>query len=452
MAKSPCKLSAQKPKYLKRKVLLFWLLLLLFQPLMSISAEEKGLVYVVKVHDVIEKGLYSYMQRAFAEAEEAGADHIILDIHTPGGAVNAASDIGNLIQRSSIPVTAYVNTEATSAGAFLALNADTIVMAPSGTMGSAQVVDLEGKAADEKAQSYWRSRMRSAAEDAGRDPIYAEAMVDPTIEIEGLSPKDKLLNFTASQALQYGYAEAMAKDMQEVLQFLQVPEAKVVVVELSWAEHVARFITHPIVASILLTLGSLGLVLELYTPGFGIPGILGLSGLILYFFGHMIAGLAGWEALLLFLAGVILLVIELFIPGFGIFGILGIVGVLSSMVLASGEVWLGIKYVGVALLIGLVALIILSRFLSVRGIWSRLVLEEGLSTEETQTLYERRSALVGKKGIALTPLRLAGTVRIDGKRYDVVSDGQWIEKGSTVEVIQVDGPRIVVRQVDDHNL
>src|SRR5690606_16758076 len=100
--------------------------------------------------------------------------------------------------------------------------------------------------------------------------------------------------------------------------------------------------------------------------GFGIPGILGLSGLILYFFGHMIAGLAGWEALLLFLAGVILLVIELFIPGFGIFGILGIVGVLSSMVLASGEVWLGIKYVGVALLIGLVALIILSRFLSVR--------------------------------------------------------------------------------------
>src|SRR5690606_5811203 len=112
--------------------------------------------------------------------------------------------------------------------------------------------------------------------------------------------------------------------------FLQVPEAKVVVVELSWAEHVARFITHPIVASILLTLGSLGLVLELYTPGFGIPGILGLSGLILYFFGHMIAGLAGWEALLLFLAGVILLVIELFIPGFGIFGILGIVGVLSS--------------------------------------------------------------------------------------------------------------------------
>jgi membrane-bound serine protease (ClpP class) len=417
----------------------------------SSHAEEEGLVYVVQVHDVVEKGLLAYMKRAFAEADEAGADHIILDIHTPGGAVDAASEIGNLIQNSPIPVTAFVNTEATSAGAFIALNADTIVMAPTGTMGSAQVVDLEGNAADEKAQSNWRSRMASAAEDAGRDPIYAEAMVDPSIEIEGLVSEGQLLNFRASEAIKYGYAEAIAKDLDEVLQFLNLPQAEVVHVEISWAEHLARFITHPIVASILLTLGSLGLIIELYTPGFGVPGILGISGLVLYFFGHTVAGLAGWEAIVLFVAGIILLLIEFFVPGFGIFGILGIAGVLGSMVLASGEVWLGVMYVVVALIIGVIALIILSRFLGKRGMWSRLVLEEGLSTEETQALRSERSALVGKTGVALTPLRLAGTVRIGEERYDVVSDGQWIEQGSRIKVVHVDGPRIVVRKVEDHN-
>lgn len=444
----------------KRSLVLYGLVVLsLLIGLVTFSppapGKEAGLVYVVDVHGVVEKGLYAYMERAFKEAEEAGADQIILDIDTPGGAIDAAKEIGELIQTSPLPVTAYINPHATSAGAYIALSADTIVMVPTGTMGSSQVVDLAGNAADEKVQSLWKSMMSAAAEKGGRDPLYALAMVDPSIEIEGLVREGELLNFRASQALQYGYAESIAENLDEVLQFLQLPKAEVVYVDISWAERLARFITHPVLASLLLTIGGLGIVIELFTPGFGLPGIAGLCGLGLYFFGHMAAGLAGWEAVLLFGAGLVLLLIEVLVPGFGIFGILGIVALIAGMALGSGDFLLGIKYVGAALLLSLLALILLSRFykgLSRKNtIWSHMVLEEGLSTEETQSLREERSALIGKRGVTLTPLRLAGSVQIDDRRYDVVSDGQWVEKGRMVEVIKVDGPRIVVRPVEDDN-
>ncbi|GGK18570.1 hypothetical protein GCM10010965_09450 [Caldalkalibacillus thermarum] len=413
------------------------------------SAQNEALVYVVQVNNVVEKGLLAYMERAFGEAEEAGADHIILEIHTPGGAVDAAGDIGNLMQRTTIPITAFVNTDATSAGAFIALNADTIVMAPTGAMGSAQVVDLEGRAADEKAQSYWKSRMAAAAEAAGRDPIYAIAMVDPSVEIEGLVTDGQLLNFRADEALEHGYAEAIASNLQEVLQSLGLEQARVVEVEITWAEQLARFITHPIVASILLSVASLGLILELYSPGFGVPGILGIAALLLFFFGHTVAGFAGMEAILLLIAGLILIVIEMFMPGFGIFGILGIVAVGASLTLASESVIIGLQNLGIALLLTIVAAAILSRYLHTKGVWSRLVLQEELSTEESRAVLQQKSALVGKTGIALTKLRPSGAVQIDGQRYDVVSDGTMIDRGAKVKVIKVEGPRIVVTEVDD---
>ncbi|MDQ0339634.1 membrane-bound serine protease (ClpP class) [Caldalkalibacillus uzonensis] len=423
---------------------------LVFVP-MQVLAQDDGLVYVVEVSDVVEKGLLAYMERAFREAEEAGADHIILQLHTPGGEVDAAEEIGNLIQFSSIPVTAFINTNATSAGAFIALNADQIVMAPTGTMGSAQVVHLEGQAADEKAQSHWKSRMAGAATAGGRDPIYAIAMVDPSVEIEGLVTDEQLLNFTADQALEHGYAEGIANNLQEVLQFIELENATVVEVEITWAERLARFITHPIVASILLSVASLGLILELYSPGFGVPGILGISALLLFFFGHLVAGFAGMEAVLLFIAGLILIIIELFMPGFGIFGILGIVAVGASLTLASENVIIGLQNIGIALLLTIIVAAVLSRYLHIKGVWSRLVLQEGLSTEEGRAVFEQKSALVGKTGIALTKLRPSGAVRIDGQRYDVVSDGTVIEQGAKVEVIKVEGPRIVVRELDNED-
>lgn len=412
----------------------------------SSADTSRTIVYVVPVTETIEAGLHAFMERAFKEAEEARADHILLEMNTYGGAVQAADDIGKLLQETSIPISVFINNSAISAGAYIALNADNIIMVPTATMGSATVVDMEGNAGDAKAMSMWVRAMRSAAESNDRDPYYAEAMVNQEIKIEGF---DQPLTFSASEALEHGYAEKIANTRVEVLEFLGLEEAIIEEVEISFAEKIARFVTNPIVVSILFSLASLGLILELYSPGFGIPGTIGISALLLFFFGHMIAGFAGWESLLLFGIGVILIVMEIFTAGFGIFGILGLASVISSLALASVDIVSGLKSMGVAALITIVVMGILGKYLDKRGFWSKLVLQENLSEEESKTTFKQKSELIGKIGVTLTQLRPAGTAKIGDMRYDVVSEGSFTDIHTAVKVIFVEGTRIVVREVED---
>lgn len=412
----------------------------------SSADTSRPIVYVVPVTETIEAGLHAFMERAFKEAEEARADHILLEMNTYGGAVQAADDIGKLLQETSIPISVFINNSAISAGAYIALNADNIIMVPTATMGSATVVDMEGNAGDAKAMSMWVRAMRSAAESNDRDPYYAEAMVNQEIKIEGF---DQPLTFSASEALEHGYAEKIANTRVEVLGFLGLEEAIIEEVEISFAEKIARFVTNPIVVSILFSLASLGLILELYSPGFGIPGTIGISALLLFFFGHMIAGFAGWESLLLFGIGVILIVMEIFTAGFGIFGILGLASVISSLALASVDIVSGLKSMGVAVLITIVVMGILGKYLDKRGFWSKLVLQENLSEEESKTTFKQKSELIGKIGVTLTQLRPAGTAKIGDMRYDVVSEGSFTDIHTAVKVIFVEGTRIVVREVED---
>lgn len=412
----------------------------------SSADTSRTIVYVVPVTETIEAGLHAFMERAFKEAEEARADHILLEMNTYGGAVQAADDIGKLLQETSIPISVFINNSAISAGAYIALNADNIIMVPTATMGSATVVDMEGNAGDAKAMSMWVRAMRSAAESNDRDPYYAEAMVNQEIKIEGF---DQPLTFSASEALEHGYAEKIANTRAEVLEFLGLEEAIIEEVEISFAEKIARFVTNPIVVSILFSLASLGLILELYSPGFGIPGTIGISALLLFFFGHMIAGFAGWESLLLFGIGVILIVMEIFTAGFGIFGILGLASVISSLALASVDIVSGLKSMGVAVLITIVVMGMLGKYLDKRGFWSKLVLQENLSEEESKTTFKQKSELIGKIGVTLTQLRPAGTAKIGDMRYDVVSEGSFTDIHTAVKVIFVEGTRIVVREVED---
>lgn len=412
----------------------------------SSADTSRPIVYVVPVTETIEAGLHAFMERAFKEAEEARADHILLEMNTYGGAVQAADDIGKLLQETSIPISVFINNSAISAGAYIALNADNIIMVPTATMGSATVVDMEGNAGDAKAMSMWVRAMRSAAESNDRDPYYAEAMVNQEIKIEGF---DQPLTFSASEALEHGYAEKIANTRVEVLEFLGLEEAIIEEVEISFAEKIARFVTNPIVVSILFSLASLGLILELYSPGFGIPGTIGISALLLFFFGHMIAGFAGWESLLLFGIGVILIVMEIFTAGFGIFGILGLASVISSLALASVDIVSGLKSMGVAVLITIVVMGMLGKYLDKRGFWSKLVLQENLSEEESKTTFKQKSELIGKIGVTLTQLRPAGTAKIGDMRYDVVSEGSFTDIHTAVKVIFVEGTRIVVREVED---
>jgi membrane-bound serine protease (ClpP class) len=414
------------------------------------SAGKGKTVTFIPVEHEVERGLEAFLERNIKNAEEDGTDHIVLEIYTPGGRVDAALHIAKIMRETDIPITAYIVKNAFSAGAYIALNADQIVMKPSTTIGSAAVIDGQGNTAGQKAESAWKAEMLAAAELNDRNPLYAEAMVDPDIEIPELHlKKEQLLTLTASEALKVGYAEKIAEDRQELLAFLNLEDAKIQDSEPTFADKIARFVTNPVVVPILLSLGSLGLVLELYTPGFGIAGSIGALSLLLFFYGHMIAGLAGWEAILLFVIGFVLIIMELFLPG-GIIGILGVIAMLTGLILAGGS----LKGILIAIAIAIVVTIIGSYFFirsfGYNGPLKRLVLFDSTSSEKGYLSHNERVDLNGRIGITYTPLRPSGSVKIDDEYFDVVSEGSFIGKGEKVKIVKVSGGRIVVRSVENH--
>ncbi|MBU8905660.1 NfeD family protein [Desertibacillus haloalkaliphilus] len=431
-------------------VMIIGLLLLPVQTIVGSEDHEEALVYYIPVEQEVERGLEAFLDRSITTAIEDGADHIVLEIDTPGGAVVAAGNIAKIIRGTELPITAYVTKEAISAGAYIALNADKIVMSPGSTMGSAAVIDGGGNAADEKTQSYWLSEMRGSAELNERDPIYAQAMADAEVHLPDYgAERGRLLTLTADQALEVGYAEAVASDRQELLSFLELEGAVEKESEVTFAEQIARFVTNPIIIPILLSVGSLGLVLELYSPGFGVPGIMGLSALGLFFFGHMFAGFAGWEVFILFGVGLLLILIEIFIPGFGIFGILGIGSIIGSMVLASFSTINILISILIAVVITTIGSILVFKFFGARGPFKKIVLTDTTGSEQGYISNVTREELIGKEGITLTPLRPSGSAVFGDERLDVVSEGGYIGQDEKIKIVTTSGARIVVRQVKE---
>lgn len=412
------------------------------------SAGKGKTVTFIPVEHEVERGLEAFLERNIEKAEEDGTDHVVLEIYTPGGRVDAALHIAKIMRETEIPITAYVVKNAFSAGAYIALNADQIVMKPSTTIGSAAVIDSQGNTAGQKAESAWKAEMLAAAELNERDPLYAEAMVDPDVEIPELGlEKGELLTLTASEAIKVGYAEKIAEDRQELLAHLNLDDAKIVESEPTLADKIARFVTNPVVVPILLSLGSLGLVLELYTPGFGLAGSIGALSLLLFFYGHMIAGLAGWEAILLFGTGLVLIILELFLPG-GIIGILGVVAMLTGLILAGGSLSGILIAIAIAIVVTVIGSYFFIRSFGYNGPLKRLVLFDSTSSEKGYLSHQERTDLTGRVGIAATPLRPSGSVKLDDEYLDVVTEGSYIEKGKTVKIIKVSGGRVVVRSVE----
>ncbi len=409
-------------------------------------------VYAIPIEKEVERGLEAFLERSLKEAKKAGAVHVIFEINTPGGFVDAAGGIAKLIREFEQPTTAFIVKDALSAGAYISLNADEIAMTPGSRIGAAAVIDQEGNMADEKAASAWLADMKASAELNGRDPLYALAMADPDIDLpEYGAEKGKVLTLTAKQAYEVGYAEAIVENRHELLEYLNLSDARVVESEITISERIARFVTHPIIVPILLTLGSLGLVLELYSPGFGVPGMIGLISLFLFFFGHAIAGFAGWEALILFIAGIILIVVELLTPGFGIFGISGVAAIFISIFLSSSVSFVNmLLYLFIAFIATLAASIIYIRVFGYRGFLKKLVLTDATKTELGYVSSETNEAIVGKTGTAVTPLRPSGIIEIDDERFDVVADGSFIEKGKKVIVAKSMGSRIVVKELKEN--
>lgn len=419
--------------------------------LVDVEAEGKGkLVYIIPVEKEVERGLEAFLKRTIEEAEEAGANHLIFEIDTPGGRVDSATQIAKLLQSIELPTTAYIVNEALSAGSYIALNLDEIYMQPNATMGASAVITSDGNMADEKAQSAWTAMMKSAAEAKGRDPIYAIAMADPTVDLpEYGAGKGKLLTLTPSEAVEVGYSEGIVQDRTELLHTLGLKGSEVVEPEPTLAEEVARFVTNPLVIPILLSIASIGLIVELYTPGFGVAGTMGLISLLLFFYGHIIAGLAGFEAIGLFLAGVILLILELFLPG-GILGILGFGSIIASLLFAGYDFSHMLISLVIAFLLGVITFFFLYRKADrKKGIFNKIILRDRTMTDQGYVSTPTREDLLGKVGKSLTPLRPAGAILVNGERIDVVTEGNYINEGIDVEIIQVEGMRVVVREYEE---
>ncbi len=420
------------------------------------TVQNESTVYRVPVTGEIELGLAPYIQRAVKEAAEVGAAALILDIDTPGGRVDAAEIISDALTDSEVPVYSLVNRRAYSAGALIALSTSRIYMRPASVIGAATPVDGTGTKAPEKIVSAMRSQMRALAESNGLEPEVAAAMVDEDIEIDGVVESGKLLTLTTEEAVEIGYAEAI-EDLDALLVELGHEGATVVTLELNWAERLVRFFSSSLVSPFLLSLGFLGLLIEIRTPTFGLAGTMGLISLGLFFGSNMIVGLAGLEDVLIVGAGLVLLGIEAFIvPGFGIFGVAGIVAILTGLYMSLlGNIPTTPDFTRAGwVLTSSILLLIASAWALIRTLPSSSRLAESgifLPAKTASAIgYESaevRSDLVGKYGTAITDLRPAGTALIGDERIDVVSESEWISAGTPVKVLSAEGYRHIVRSI-----
>lgn len=427
-----------------------------FRPPTAPQAQDSADVYRIPVTGVIELGLAPFVERSLREAAAGGADAVILDIDTPGGRVDAAERIADALAESEVPVYAFVNRQAYSAGALIALATDGVYMPPGGVMGAATPVTGAGEKAPEKIVSAMRSRMRALAEARGLDPRIAEAMVDEEIAIEGVVEAGKLLTLTAEEARALGYAE-MVEDWDGMMATLALEDATVREMQVNWAERIVRFLSHPVVSPFLLTLGFLGLLAEIKTPTFGMAGAAGILALALFFGSHLILGLAGWEDLILFGTGVVLLGVEiLFVPGFGVLGGLGILAMIGGLFLSllgafptGGDLLRAGGVLSTTVLLILITAWALLRYLpkSERLARRGIFLAADTGTDVGYSSAVRREELVGAEGVAMTDLRPSGVGLFGEERVDVVSESSWIEQGTPIRILAAEGYRHLVRPI-----
>jgi membrane-bound serine protease (ClpP class) len=427
--------------------------------LASICVAQQKTVYLAHIESEIDLGLSPYITRVVDEANQANADAIIFKINTLGGRVDAAVQIVDAITSSRVLTIAFIDHRAISAGAFIALANKKIAMVPAGTIGAATVVNAQGEKVGEKYQSFMRGQMRSVAEKNGRPVNICQGMVDERIVVPGLVDSTELITLTTDEALKYGIADTLVNNVDDVLKAFNLSGAKVIDVHTNWAEETVKFLNNPVVSTILIMVGVFGLFAEIKHPGFGLPGVAGIIALLLFFGSSYILDLASILDIILFAAGIILLLLEIFvIPGFGVTGILGIICIIASLFLAligggnlpfvdTNQISVAIIQLASALAAALVLLIFLARFLPQSTIFNRLVLSHEENSDKGFVSSKPLSELIGKEGKALTTLRPAGMADFHGDKIDVVADGDYVQQGSRLKVLRVEGSKVVVREI-----
>lgn len=417
--------------------------LVIFLLINSISySENEGNVYVIPIKGEINKATYHFLKNAVDDALSKNPKAIIFEIDTYGGLINEAEKIKNLIMDIKVPTISFVNNKAESAGVLITISSQNVVMAKSSTIGSAETIPN-----NEKTMSLWLSFLRDAAEIRGRDPQIIQAMADRDIEIEGIIEGGKLLNLNSREAKVHGISDLISDDYGEILDYFNIKYSNIVEVEEGAEIKIAKFLSNPYISTILLTLGFIGMIIEIFTPGFGVGGTLSIIAFALFFGGNMLVGNSEWTSIILFVAGLILLIIEVMVPGFGLPGISGIILVSIGIVFSMASLSTAILSLSVALIITVIITIFLIKYGYKSPFLSKIILSTEQKNESGYTSANPREEYLGKEGISATELRPSGIIEIDGQRIDALSEGSYIEKNKKVKVVKVEGSKIFVRRL-----
>lgn len=439
-------------------------------------------VYILPIRDNIDRPILYVVRRGIKEAMEAKADLLVLNMETNGG---SGAVMEKIIEALSIfedetggETVTYVNKKAFSAGALIAIATQKIYMAPESVIGAAAPVMMTPMGGindmpstmEAKAVSAISAMIRAQAQKHGHDPRLVEAMMNigKEVKIDGevLAEEGEVLTLTNVEAeKEYGdppkplLSAGTVKNMDALLATLGYANAQRVEVVHTGAENIASWINS--ISAILLIIGIIGLYLEFKTPGFGLPGIVGIIAFVLYFTGSHIAGLSGMEWLALFLLGVLLVAVELFlIPGTIIVGILGTGLMLVALLMAMVDHYPGtppvpsipdlrepMQNLGIALIVALVLVLILARFLPKTSLYSILVSQSQSGMESLSVAAEKQKSLIGREGIAISLLRPSGKAQFGDDLLDVVTEGEILEKGKAVRIIGFHGSSAVVEEI-----
>lgn len=463
--------------------------ILVFLPVLHLYAQAKpdsvatNKVFVFSINENIEPAMWRLTQKGFDAAKEQAADYIIIRLNTYGGMVNIADSIRTKILNSPKPVFVFIENNAASAGALISIAADRIYMKKGSRIGAASVVNQQGEIMPEKYQSYMRSTMRATAESHGkdtivqngdtlykwkRDPLIAEAMVDPRVVVEGISDSTEIITFTAQEALQNGYCEGIASNVNEVLKKAGIEDYSIAEYKRTGLEKLIGLLSSPALQSIFIMIIVGGIYFELQTPGIGFPIAAAALAALLYFAPLYLEGLAeNWE-LGIFILGIILIAVEIFaIPGFGVAGVLGILLTMAGLVLSMVDnivfdfqfhtieavriLLSSFVIVSLSMLFSLILSIYLSKKLLTSTRFSQLVLSDTQQKSEGYIgVDEHLEGLKGKTGIAATVLRPSGKVEIDDEIYDAKSEVGYIEKGEKIKVIKCGTSQIYVMKIEEN--
>ncbi|MDR3183959.1 MAG: nodulation protein NfeD [Prevotellaceae bacterium] len=419
---------------------------------------RRQVVYVVELMQEINAPAVRLVRKGLDAATNAGADYVLLRLNTYGGELSAADSIRNALLHFPIPLIVFIDNQAASAGALIAIACDSIYMRSGGSIGAATVVQQTGEAAPDKYQSFMRAMMRATAEAQGRDPRIAEAMVDPQVTVPNVSDSGKVLTFTVDEAIEHRYCEGKAETIAEVLQQARISNYELITYRPTTLDQIIHFLLNPVLQGLFLMLIIGGIYFELQSPGIGFPLAAAVTAALFYFAPLYLEGLLqNWE-LLVFVLGVLLILLEIFIiPGFGVSGISGILLCATGLIFAMVDNDLlrttegfnlavlvrPMAILAIAVFTGLTGAIYLTRRLYTTRLFGHVALRTDLTGEEGYVGVATAPALtVGREGVAQTALRPSGKVEINDEIYDAVAEYGMIGKGDAVRVTRYETGQI----------